>query len=103
MSQKVLARLKERFGDAVISTDSRFGDDVAVVAREKIVEMLKFLLVEPDLRMNLPIDLTAVDFIEREPRFEVIYIVYSTEHHHRVRLKVLLAEDDATVASATGV
>src|SRR5439155_8483808 len=35
-------------------------------------------------------DLTAVDYLGRDPRFEVVYHLYSPARRHRVRLKVEL-------------
>jgi NADH-quinone oxidoreductase subunit C len=50
-------------------------------------------------------DLTAVDYVkypgrEDGPRFEVVYHLYSLEHNHRLRAKVRVDEDDASVPSA---
>jgi NADH-quinone oxidoreductase subunit C len=40
---------------------------------------------------------------EEEPRFEVNYHLFSTKHYKRLRLKVLLSEDDPTVSTVTTV
>jgi len=40
---------------------------------------------------------------EEDPRFEVNYHLFSTVHYQRLRLKVLLSEDDAKVDSVTDV
>ncbi len=100
MSQQALDRLKERFGDAVLDTHARLGDDTAVVAREKIFEILTFLRDDPELLFNFCSDLTCVDYLGREPRFEVVYHLYSIAKKKRVRVKVQLSEDDPTIASS---
>jgi NADH-quinone oxidoreductase subunit C len=38
---------------------------------------------------------------EEDPRFEVNYHLFSTTHYHRLRLKVLLSEDDPNVETVT--
>ena len=38
-----------------------------------------------------------------EPRFEVNYHLFSTTFHHRLRLKVVVNEDDVHVPTVTGV
>jgi NADH-quinone oxidoreductase subunit C len=48
-------------------------------------------------------DLTCADFYPREPRFEMAYHVLSMKRKERVRLKVVLGGDDATVESITPV
>ncbi|NTU60455.1 MAG: NADH-quinone oxidoreductase subunit C, partial [Deltaproteobacteria bacterium] len=47
-------------------------------------------------------DLTAVDYLPREPRFEVVYLLYSFQHNERLFLKVPLAENE-TVPTVEGV
>lgn len=40
---------------------------------------------------------------EEDPRFEVNYHLFSTVHHKRLRLKVLLSEDEPNVGTVTTV
>jgi NADH-quinone oxidoreductase subunit C len=103
MSQIALDRLKERFGDAITETHARLGDDTAVVARDRILEVLTFLRHDPELAFNFCSDVTCVDYLGREPRFEVVYHLYSITKKKRVRVKVRLEEDDATLASSVSL
>ncbi len=48
-------------------------------------------------------DVTCVDWIPSEPRFEVVYHLFSTVTKKRVRLKVRLGGDDAAVDSLTAI
>ena len=98
-----LRRLVEEFGDAVVSTHSDFGDDTALVRREKIVEICAFLRDDPELLFDLAMDLTGVDYLGEVPRFEVVYHLYSLERKHRVRIKVRLHEEDPTIDSVASV
>jgi len=98
-----LRRLVEKFGDAVVSTHSDFGDDTALVRREKIVEICAFLRDDPELLFDLAMDLTGVDYLGEAPRFEVVYHLYSLEKKHRVRIKVRLHEEDPTIDSVASV
>jgi NADH-quinone oxidoreductase subunit C len=45
-------------------------------------------------------DVTCVDYFGREPRFEVVYHLYSITKKKRVRVKVRLEEDDARLQSS---
>ena len=99
----VLGKLKEKFGDAIVSTHSDFGDDTAVVKRERIVEICTFLRDDPELAFDFAMDLTGVDYLGEEPRFEVVYHLYSLEKKHRVRIKARLPEEDPTIDSAVPV
>jgi NADH-quinone oxidoreductase subunit C len=99
----VLRKLSERFGDAVLSTHSEFGDDTALVAREKIVEICAFLRDDPELSFGFAMDLTGVDYLGEEPRFEVVYHLFSYVKKHRVRLKVRIPESDPVVDTVSSV
>jgi NADH-quinone oxidoreductase subunit C len=45
------------------------------------------------------LDVTAVDWPQREPRFDVVYHFYSTTHHVRLRVKTRVGADDPVVDS----
>jgi NADH-quinone oxidoreductase subunit C len=99
----VLEKLASRFGGAILSTHSNFGNDTAVVAREKIVEICTFLRDDADLRFDLAVDITGVDYLGETPRFEVVYHLYSVEKKQRVRLKARVPAEDPTIDSVSGV
>jgi NADH-quinone oxidoreductase subunit C len=106
--ERILERLRERFGPAVLEVHSRLGDHTAVLDRGAIREALGFCKAEPTLAFAVLMDLTAVDYLkfpgrEDGPRFEVVYHLYSVRHNHRLRLKVRVEEGDAVVPSAVSL
>ena len=75
-----------------------------VVPREQIVSVCAHLKTAPGFEFDMLSDLTGVDRgPEEEPRFEVNYHLFSTKRYHRMRLKVLLNQEDVHVRSVTGV
>lgn len=105
MSQKVLARLKARFGDAILETESFRGDDEALVAPDNWLAAARYLRDDTECAMNHFIDLTIVDYPEREPatpRFEVLLFVRSLGKNHRVRLKTRV-RDGEELDTLTGI
>lgn len=81
-----------------------FGEITLIIPRERIVEVCAFLKTAPGLEFNFLADICGADRgPEEEPRFEVNYHLFSTTKYHRLRLKVLLNEDDVHVPSVTGV
>ena len=106
--QAILARLETRLGARLLGTHDHRGDHTAIVAREGIIEALTLSRDESDLRFNVLMDLTAVDYLkfpgrEDGPRFDVVYHLYSIPHNHRLRLKVPVEQDDAVVPTATSL
>ena len=78
------------------------GEVSVYVPRESIVDVCWVLKTKHDF--NLLADLTAADRgPEEDPRFEVNYHLFSTKHFNRLRLKVLLSEDDPHVESVVTV
>jgi len=104
MEQSVtLMKLSERFPDSILETHSFRGDETAVVKKEDIVAVCTFLRDEKGLFYNFMMDLTAVDYLDREPRFEVVYHLYSLKHNRRVRIKAGLPESECSIDSIVAV
>ena len=73
------------------------------VERSLIREAAALLKDDPGLRFDFLSDLTCVDWYPNEPRFEVVYHLLSMQQKERVRLKVRLSGDDASIESLTSV
>lgn len=100
----VLTALQRAGADWAGEVIKAFGEVTVVVPRERIVEICSFLKTAPGLEFNLLADVCGVDRgPEEEPRFEVNYHLFSTTKFHRLRLKVLLNEDDPHVHTVTSV
>jgi NADH dehydrogenase I D subunit len=99
----ILTRLRERFATDVLQVDCYRGDDSASVRPERIVDIARFVRDDPALSFDLPLDVTCVDYIGQEPRFEVVYHLLSTTHRHRLRLKARVPERDPSIPSVTPV
>ena len=81
-----------------------FGELTLVVPRERIAEVCAHLKTAPGFEFDMLSDLCGVDRgPEEEPRFEVNYHLFSTKRFHRLRLKVLLDQEDTHVPTVTGV
>jgi NADH-quinone oxidoreductase subunit C len=99
----LLARLRERFGTAVVATHAHRGDLTVRVAPGSILEICTFLRDDPDFAFDVLTDVTAVDYIGSVPRFEVVYHLYSLHKNHRLRVKARVPEEDPRIASVTSV
>ena len=95
-----LRRLIAKLPDATLETHARLGDATAVVQRASILQVLALLRDEPGLEFDMLTDVCAVDYLPRQPRFEVVYHLYSTQRNHRLRVKVRVEDGDAQVDSA---
>jgi NADH-quinone oxidoreductase subunit C len=60
------------------------------------------LIVANDRLIDFCSDVTAVDWPDRQARFDVVYVLYSVPHRHRVRVKVHV-DDGAEVPTCAGI
>ena len=79
------------------------GQAVIVLERSALPAALHTLRDHAETRFEMLSDLTAVDYLGRTPRFEVVYELYSLSLNHRLRVKVPVPEDDPVVPTASGV
>ena len=102
MSKAVIDALAQRFPEVVYDRyEGVGGDDCAFVKKDAIVEVCRFLKDEQSF--NMAPYITAVDYLGQDPRFEVVYNLFSTRTNARVRLRVKVPESDALVPSVTGL
>jgi NADH-quinone oxidoreductase subunit C len=96
--------LRQEHADWVTEVRRAFGEITVVVPRAQIVTVCRHMKTTPGLEFTMLADLCGADRgPEEEPRFEVNYHLFSTTKFHRLRLKVLLNEDDPRVPTVTGV
>ena len=97
----VLRRLLDALPDAVRATHAQHGDATAVVDAARIADVARLLQHDPALQFEMLTDVTCVDWLGQEPRFEMVYHFYSVARNHRVRIKARVPEDPCRIASLT--
>ncbi len=101
---QIASTLQSAHPDWVSEISEALGETTIVVPREQIVAVCGFLKSPETFGFDFLADLCGYDRgPEEEPRFEVNYHLFSTRRHYRLRLKVVLDEQDAHVATVTGV
>jgi NADH-quinone oxidoreductase subunit C len=107
--------LAERFGDAVAAAGQALGEPTALLAAEALVDAARFLRDERGYQLLLSV--TAVDYLDGAPRFQVVYHLVALPGHvlagdaearsdapaRRLRLKVAVPADDPVVPTVTAV
>ena len=94
--------LRESIGKKILDSHAFRGDLTIVIAREEMRETFRFLKEDPKLDFNFLTDLTAVDYLgKKEPRFEVVYHLYSLRSKQRLRVKIPVPLEDPTLDSLT--
>jgi NADH-quinone oxidoreductase subunit C len=95
-------QLKETDAGWVIDVIDALGEVTVIVPAEAIVDIC--LALRTNHGFDMLADLCGSDRgPEDDPRFEVNYHLFSTIHYNRLRLKVLLTEDEPKVKTVTTV
>ncbi|MEW5745014.1 MAG: NADH-quinone oxidoreductase subunit C [Nitrospirota bacterium] len=105
MDPKDIAELiKDRYPTEVKEIKEFRGQVSVVVKRDRIKEMLRYLHDAPELYFNYLEDLCGVDYLgKKEPRFEVVYHLYSLRHKHMIRMKAEVPEEDCVIDSVVDI
>jgi NADH-quinone oxidoreductase subunit C len=93
----VLDALQQHFAGGAVEASVSHGVLVLFVAPVELAGTVQRLKAEHGFDMLL--DVTAVDWPQRDPRFDVVYHLYSTRDFVRVRIKTAVAEADPVVQS----
>jgi NADH-quinone oxidoreductase subunit C len=101
--RQILAVLAETFPGAVSEADVSHGDAGAVVSPAALRAAMAFIKNDERMLFNVLLDVTAVDFLGREFRFEVVYHLLSMPHNQRLRVKVRLPGEKPALDSVAAL
>ncbi len=91
--------IDKRFPGAVFDWHAQHGDKTLIVDGARIFDIAQ--LLRDDLGYNFLVDLSAVDYQPRKPRFEIVYQFMNLTTHTRLRVKVPFDELHPEVPSLT--
>ncbi len=86
--------LRTRFGDAIRRSAVVWGETTAIVARDRLVEIVRWLHDDPSQQYGYLVDVTAVEFRDPEEPFTVVWHLRSLPFRRFLRLKVELSKGE---------
>ena len=98
----VLQILQEKFAAEILQTIEGKDGPIAILRKDRVHDILKFLKEDPELSFDILMDLFGVDYLlsGEKPRFEIVYQLYSMKNNLRLRLRTKVAEEDMTLPTA---
>jgi NADH-quinone oxidoreductase subunit C len=96
------AQIELKRPEHVIGWSVMRGELTVEIRTSALPGFIDFLKADPACQFSTLIDITAIDWPEREMRFDVVYHLLSMYQNHRIRVKCPVAEGDL-VPSITGV
>lgn len=86
---------------AIIEAEVLHDEVVFYISKKYILPILRRLREAEGLEFDMLSGITAIDYLDlaREPRFDVVYLLYSLTHHHRLRVKCPVELDECEIDS----
>ena len=98
---QLLGSLEKLLGDRIVRKTEFRGETTFEIAREHLREIARLCL--DDLSFDYLLDISSVDNFGEDPRFEVVYELYSMTLGVHLRLKLRVTEDDPTVDTVSDI
>jgi NADH-quinone oxidoreductase subunit C len=98
---ELLASLGKLFGDKIQAKTEFRGETTFTIYPEHLRELAKFC--RDDLSFDYLIDITSIDNSGEDPRFEIVYELYSMTLGAHLRLKLFVSEEAATVDTISDI
>jgi NADH-quinone oxidoreductase subunit C len=99
--QELLDSFDKSFGKKIQSRIEFRGETSFTIAASDLREIAKFC--RDELSFDYLLDITSIDNFGEEPRFEIVYHLYSMPHAVHLRLKLKVSEDVAAVDTVSDV
>ena len=97
-------KLKEHFGDGLVSSEMLMDYPVFTLKRDIICDVVKFLYDDADLSFQYLTTLAGLHYPENKGlELGVMYQLHSLTKNYRIRLKVFFSINDPNVPSITPV
>jgi NADH-quinone oxidoreductase subunit C len=103
-AENLLSLIDARLKKHIVQSEINLGDAVIRIRREGMLDFFQALKTDPELRFDLLLSVTAVDWLDsRTERFEVVYHVMSVALRWRLRVKIDVPEERAEVDTLVGL
>lgn len=96
-------KLREQFPDSILDVSFFRDETTFLVKKEDILPIARFVHSDADLSYDFLSDLCCVDYLKREPRFEIVYHLYSIKNNKRARIKAPIPSNHQVISSVCSV
>ena len=100
-TQELLPSLEKSLGTKIQHKTEFHGETTYTIAPADLREIVKFCRYE--LSFDYLIDITSIDNFGEEPRFEIVYELYSMPLGVHLRLKLRISEDVGSVDTVSDI
>ena len=101
--EKAVAKLQRELGESVLGVEEFRGQTSVTLDPEAIVNACQMLRDDPDLDFNFLAALTAVDYWPSEPRFKIVYQLYSLANKEFIGLRAQLSNESPEISTIESI
>src|SRR5438445_1993291 len=98
---ELLALFEKSFGEKIQNTTEFSGETTFTIAASDLREIAQ--LCRDELSFDYLLDITSIDNFGEEPRFEIVYHLYSMPHGIHLRLKLKVSENVGEVDTVSDI
>lgn len=102
-NNQIIERLRERFGEQILSLDESYGMLTATVERKVIHDVIAFLKEDSTMQFHFLTTLCGIHYPETPLPLGVVYHMHNLSENKRIRIKTFLPDNDPTVRSLTDI
>lgn len=100
---RIIEKLKEKFGDAILKTEEPYNLLTITVPRDIILDILGYLYKDQELAFTFLTDITGVHYPHPHEELGVVYHLHNMPENVRVRIKTFFPKNDPYIDSATAI
>jgi NADH-quinone oxidoreductase subunit C len=100
-AQEIFESLNKSFGEKIQTRTEFRGETTLAIAASDLPAIAKFCRGE--LSFDYLLDITSIDNFGEEPRFEIVYHLYSMPHTIHLRFKLKLSEEAGAVDTVSDI
>ncbi len=94
IGEELISELKSEFKDGIEEVTTFRGEVTVTVSKKVLKKFMSFLKHSEKFKMDMLVDVTAVDYPENNPRFQVVYQLRSIPLKHNLRVKCWAKDDE---------
>ena len=92
MTDKFLIKIEKlinsELSSKILSSKIEFNELIFKISHSEILDIIQFLKHDERLKFKQLIDIAAIDYPNKEKRFEIVYLLLSIENNARVKLSI---------------
>ena len=92
--KKIEKLINSELSSKISGSDTNFNELLFTTSVSEVIEVIKFLKLDNRFKFKQLIDIAAIDYPNKEKRFELVYLLLSIENNTRVKISIKFETND---------